>query len=94
MTIYKSSGVKFYSKFMKEFVSSFGKLAKDLNMAIGITFLEKYDPLSQLRARAYENMVGIATVILQRLMGLRTALLTLAQEIHLLLKLVNEKEFI
>jgi len=28
-----------------EFVSSFGKLAKELNMAIGITFLEKYDPL-------------------------------------------------
>jgi predicted amidohydrolase len=27
------------------FVNSFGKLAKDLNMAIGITFLEKYDPL-------------------------------------------------
>lgn len=28
-----------------EFVNSFGKLAKDLNIAIGITFLEKYDPL-------------------------------------------------
>lgn len=28
-----------------EFVNSFGKLAKDLDMAIGITFLEKYDPL-------------------------------------------------
>lgn len=28
-----------------EFVNSFGKLAKELNMAIGITFLEKYDPL-------------------------------------------------
>lgn len=27
------------------FVNSFGKLAKDLNMAIGITFLEKYEPL-------------------------------------------------
>lgn len=27
------------------FVSSFGKLAKELNIAIGITFLEKYDPL-------------------------------------------------
>ncbi|SHI18661.1 carbon-nitrogen hydrolase family protein [Clostridium intestinale] len=27
------------------FVNSFGKLAKELNMAIGITFLEKYDPL-------------------------------------------------
>lgn len=27
------------------FVNSFCKLAKDLNMAIGITFLEKYDPL-------------------------------------------------
>jgi predicted amidohydrolase len=27
------------------FVSSFGNLAKELNMAIGITFLEKYDPL-------------------------------------------------
>jgi len=27
------------------FVNSFGKIAKDLNMAIGITFLEKYDPL-------------------------------------------------
>lgn len=26
-------------------VNSFGKLAKELNMAIGITFLEKYDPL-------------------------------------------------
>lgn len=28
-----------------EFVSSFGKLAKTLDMAIGITFLEKYQPL-------------------------------------------------
>lgn len=28
-----------------DFVNSFGKLAKDLNMAIGITFLEEYDPL-------------------------------------------------
>lgn len=28
-----------------EFVNSFGKLAKELSMAIGITFLEKYDPL-------------------------------------------------
>jgi len=28
-----------------DFVSSFGILAKDLNMAIGITFLEKYHPL-------------------------------------------------
>lgn len=28
-----------------EFVNSFGKLAKDLDMAIGITFLEKFDPL-------------------------------------------------
>lgn len=28
-----------------EFVSSFGKLAKELDMAIGITFLEKYEPL-------------------------------------------------
>lgn len=27
------------------FVNSFGKLAKELNMAIGITFLERYDPL-------------------------------------------------
>lgn len=27
------------------FVNSFGKLAGELNMAIGITFLEKYDPL-------------------------------------------------
>ncbi|WP_315108292.1 carbon-nitrogen hydrolase family protein [Clostridium intestinale] len=27
------------------FVNSFGKIAKELNMAIGITFLEKYDPL-------------------------------------------------
>ena len=27
------------------FVNSFGKLAKDLNIAIGITFLEKYDSL-------------------------------------------------
>ena len=27
------------------FVSSFGNLAKELNMAIGITFLEEYDPL-------------------------------------------------
>lgn len=27
------------------FVNSFGKLAKEVNMAIGITFLEKYDPL-------------------------------------------------
>ena len=27
------------------FANSFGKLAKDLNIAIGITFLEKYDPL-------------------------------------------------
>jgi len=28
-----------------EFVSSFGELAKELDMAIGITFLEKYEPL-------------------------------------------------
>jgi predicted amidohydrolase len=28
-----------------EFTGSFGKLARDLNMAIGITFLEKYEPL-------------------------------------------------
>lgn len=28
-----------------EFVSAFGELAKQLNMAIGITFLEKYSPL-------------------------------------------------
>ncbi len=28
-----------------EFVTSFGELAKYLNMAIGITFLEKYEPL-------------------------------------------------
>ncbi|HBG76351.1 carbon-nitrogen hydrolase family protein [Eubacteriales bacterium mix99] len=28
-----------------EFVKSFGRLAKELGMAIGITFLEKYDPL-------------------------------------------------
>lgn len=28
-----------------EFVSTFGKLAKELDMAIGITFLEKYEPL-------------------------------------------------
>ena len=28
-----------------EFVSSFGKLAKELDMAIGTTFLEKYEPL-------------------------------------------------
>ncbi|MHB1483540.1 MAG: carbon-nitrogen hydrolase family protein [Saccharofermentanales bacterium] len=28
-----------------EFVNAFGKCAKDLNMAIGITFLERYDPL-------------------------------------------------
>ncbi|NMF07614.1 carbon-nitrogen hydrolase family protein [Clostridium beijerinckii] len=27
------------------FVNSFGKLSKELDMAIGITFLEKYDPL-------------------------------------------------
>lgn len=27
------------------FVNSFGKIAKELNMAIGITFLEEYDPL-------------------------------------------------
>lgn len=27
------------------FLNSFGKLAKELNMAIGITFLEKYEPL-------------------------------------------------
>lgn len=27
------------------FVNSFGKLAKELNMAIGITYLEKYNPL-------------------------------------------------
>lgn len=27
------------------FINSFGKLSKELNMAIGITFLEKYDPL-------------------------------------------------
>jgi len=27
------------------FVNSFGKLARDLNMAVGITFLEKHDPL-------------------------------------------------
>jgi predicted amidohydrolase len=27
------------------FVNSFGKLAEELNMAIGITFLEKYEPL-------------------------------------------------
>ena len=27
------------------FINSYGKLAKELNMAIGITFLEKYDPL-------------------------------------------------
>lgn len=28
-----------------EFVNSFGKLAKELDMAVGITFLEKYEPL-------------------------------------------------
>lgn len=28
-----------------EFVNSFGKLAKELDMAIGITFLEEYEPL-------------------------------------------------
>lgn len=28
-----------------DFVHSFGRLAKELNMAVGITFLEKYDPL-------------------------------------------------
>lgn len=28
-----------------EFLNSFGELAKELNMAIGITFLEKYEPL-------------------------------------------------
>lgn len=28
-----------------EFVNSFGKIAKELNMAIGITFLEEYEPL-------------------------------------------------
>ena len=28
-----------------EFVSSFGELAKELDMAIGMTFLEKYEPL-------------------------------------------------
>jgi len=28
-----------------EFVNSFGELAKELNMAIGITFLEEYEPL-------------------------------------------------
>lgn len=28
-----------------EFVNSFGKLAEDINMAIGITFLEKHEPL-------------------------------------------------
>lgn len=28
-----------------EFVNSFGQLAKELDMAIGITFLEKYEPL-------------------------------------------------
>ncbi|MHB1153926.1 MAG: carbon-nitrogen hydrolase family protein [Eubacteriales bacterium] len=27
------------------YINSFGKLAKELNMAVGITFLEKYDPL-------------------------------------------------
>lgn len=28
-----------------EFVNAFGRLARDLNMAVGITLLEKYDPL-------------------------------------------------
>lgn len=37
----KTSAVSSYSTF----VNSFGKLAKELNMAIGVTFLEKYDPL-------------------------------------------------
>ena len=28
-----------------EFIVSFGRLSKELDMAIGITFLEKYEPL-------------------------------------------------
>lgn len=49
-----------------EFVSSFGKLAKDLNMAIGVTFLEKYEPLPRntlsLFDRFGENILTYAKV--------------------------------
>jgi hypothetical protein len=60
--------------------------------------------ISQLRARAYENMTGIATVNypknkpdcngLLRLTGLHIDLLSLVQEIRLLLKLGKERGFI
>lgn len=37
------------------FVNSFGELAKDLNMAIGITFLEKFDPLPRNTLRLFDR---------------------------------------
>ena len=37
------------------FVTSFGKLAKDLDMAIGITFLEKYEPLPRNTLRLFDR---------------------------------------
>lgn len=48
------------------FVKSFGNLAKDLNIAIGITFLEKYDPLPRntlcLFDRSGNNVLTYAKV--------------------------------
>lgn len=40
------------------FVRSFGKLAKELNMAIGITFLEKYDPLPRNTLCLFDRLGG------------------------------------
>lgn len=41
LTVLKASAIDFSDLF----VQSFGQLAKELNMAIGITFLEQYEPL-------------------------------------------------
>ncbi|HEX3026798.1 MAG TPA: carbon-nitrogen hydrolase family protein [Clostridia bacterium] len=38
-----------------DFVTSFGKLAKALDMAIGITFLEKYEPLPRNTLRLFNR---------------------------------------
>lgn len=38
-----------------EFVSSFGALAKELDMAIGVTFLEQYEPLPRNTLRLFDR---------------------------------------
>ncbi|MFO7612776.1 MAG: carbon-nitrogen hydrolase family protein [Clostridia bacterium] len=42
------------------FVKSFGELAKELNMAIGITFLEKFDPMPRNTLCLFDRFGNIA----------------------------------